>query len=322
MMWRSFRKFGLVLAALWPSLIGAGAEDFPSRPITIVVGLAPGGITDVTSRLFADAVSRNTGQRVLVENRQGAGGALAAAAVQKAAPDGYTVLIFSGSQHAAVPALQSAPYDPLNYAPVTLLFDIATLLVVPASSPAKSVAELLVLGKTKPGGLSFGSPGVGTPSHLQAALIADITKTPMQYVHYRGGGAMAPDLVAGRVDFALSSYTASGSQLAAGKLRALAIDAPKRWDKMPDVPTLTEVGLGNAKVATWFGLAAPPGTPANIVARLHDEFIKASHDAALVKRLGDNGTLIHTTTSEEMGRLLTMEVQGTIKLVKDLGLKQ
>jgi tripartite-type tricarboxylate transporter receptor subunit TctC len=315
-------RCGLAAVLLSLGLSGALAQDFPSKPITIVVGLAPGGITDVTARLFADAVSRNIGQRVLVENRQGAGGALAAAAVQKATPDGYTVLIFSGSQHAAVPALQSAPYDPLKYAPVTLLFDISTLIVVPESSPAKSVAELLALGKTKPGGLSFGSPGVGTPSHLQAALIASLTKTPMQYVHYRGGGAMAPDLVAGRVDFALSSYTASGSQIAAGKLRVLAIDAAKRWDKMPNVPTLTEVGLGDAKVAAWFALAAPPGTPANVVAKLHDEFVKASRDPALVKRLNDNGTPIHTTTPEEMGRLLDAEVKGTIKLVKDLGLKQ
>lgn len=315
-------RCGLALALLLPLVGGAQADDFPTRPITIVVGLAPGGITDVTARLFADAVSRKIGQRVLVENRQGAGGALAAAAVQKAAPDGYTLLIFSGSQHATVPALQQAPYDPLKYAPVTLLFDITTLLVVPADSPPKTVAELLAMGKTKPGGLSFGSPGVGTPSHLQAALIASTTKTPMQYIHYRGGGAMAPDLVAGRVDFALSSYTASGSQIAAHQLRALAIDADKRWDKMPDVPTLTEVGLGDAKVAAWFALAAPPGTPANIVAKLHDVFVEASRDPALVKRLADNGTPIHTSTSEEMGRLLAAEVLTTTKLVNDLGMKQ
>jgi tripartite-type tricarboxylate transporter receptor subunit TctC len=284
--------------------------------------LAPGGITDVTARVFADVVSRNIGQRVLVENRQGAGGALAAAAVQKAAPDGYTVLIFSGSQHATVPALQAAPYDPLKFQPISLLFDIATLLVVPAASPAKTVAGLLEYGKKKPDGLLFGSPGVGTPSHLQAVLISRATKTPMQYVHYRGGGAMAPDLVAGRVDFALSSYTASGSQLGAGKLRALAIDADKRWSKMPDVPTLAEAGLGEAKVAAWFALAAPIGTPANVVQKLHAEFVKASRDPKLVERLTDNATPIHTTSPEEMRRLLAAEVDTTNKLVRELGLKQ
>ena len=315
-------RLAVVAALILPWTADAKAQEFPNRPITIVVGLAPGGITDVTARLFADVVSRSIGQRILVENRQGAGGALAAAAVQKATPDGYTVLIFSGSQHATVPALQAAPYEPLKFQPVTLLFDIATLLVVPADSPAKTVAELMEYGKKKTGGLLFGSPGVGTPSHLQAVLIAKATNTPMQYVHYRGGGAMAPDLVAGRVDFALSSYTASGSQLAAGRLRALAIDADKRWSKMPNVPTLAEAGLGDAKVAAWFALAAPPGTPAAVVQKLHAEFIKASRDPRLVERLTDNATPIHTTTPEDMGRLLAAEVENTNKLVRELGLKQ
>jgi len=316
-------RLAVAAALALPWLGGAAkAQDFPSRPITIVVGLAPGGITDVTARLFADVVSRNIGQRVLVENRQGAGGALAAAAVQKAAPDGYTVLIFSGSQHATVPALQAAPYDPVKYAPVTLLFDIATFLVVPDMVPARTVAELMAYGKSKQGGLLFGSPGVGTPSHLQAVLISRATGTPMQYVHYRGGGAMAPDLVAGRVDFALSSYTASGSQIEAGKLRALAIDADKRWPKMPNVPTLAEAGLGDAKVAAWFALAAPPGTPPAIVQKLHAEFVKASQDPVLVQRLTDNATPIRTTTPDEMARLLAAEVENTGKLVRELGLKQ
>jgi tripartite-type tricarboxylate transporter receptor subunit TctC len=317
-------RLALLAAALvllaWSG--NAVAQEFPTRPITIVIGLAPGGVTDVTARLFADVVSRNTGQRVLVENRQGAGGALAAAAVQRATPDGYTVLLFSGSQHATVPALQAAPYDPVKYAPVTLLFDLSTLLVVPETIPGKAAADLWEYGKKKPGGLLFGSPGVGTPSHLQAVLIARATNTPMQYVHYRGGGAMAPDLVAGRVDFAMSSYAASGSQIEAGKLRALAIDASTRWGKMPNVPTLTEAGLADARVATWFALAAPPGTPANIVQKLNAEFVKASRDPALVQRLGDNATPVHTTTPEEMGRTLAAEVENTNKLVRELGLKQ
>jgi tripartite-type tricarboxylate transporter receptor subunit TctC len=315
-------RLAIVTVVVLPWFDGAHAQDFPNRTITVVIGLAPGGVTDVTARLFADVVSRNIGQRVLVENRQGAGGALAAAAVQRATPDGYTVLLFSGSQHATVPALQSAPYDPVKYAPVTLLFDLSTLLVVPADVPAKAAAELWEYGKKKPGGLLFGSPGVGTPSHLQAVLIAKATNTPMQYVHYRGGGAMAPDLMAGRVDFAMSSYAASGSQIEAGKLRALAIDAGARWSKMGNVPTLTEAGLADARVATWFALAAPPGTPANIVQKLNAEFVKASRDPALMRRLGDNATPVRTTTPEEMGRILAAEVESTNKLVRDIGLKQ
>ena len=260
---------------------------------------------------------------MVVENRQGAGGAVGAAAVQNAAPDGYTVLIFSGSQHMAVPAMQAtAPYDPLKgFAPISILFHLATLVSVPADLPAKNLAELWELGKKKPGGLSFGSPGVGTPSHLMAALLARATKTPMQMVHYRGGGPMMADLITGRVDFALTSYTAGKGQFADNKLRALAIDADQRWQGMPDVPTLTELGYKD-KVASWFGVAAPAGTPPAIVKKLNEEFVKASRDPAVVRRLTENGTPIETTTPEQMSKRMAEEWERMVALVKDLDLKQ
>jgi len=301
----------------------ATAQSFPTRPITIVVGLAPGGITDVTARIYAEALSKNIGQRVLVENRQGAGGAVGAAAVQNAPPDGYTVLIFSGSQHMAVPAMAAtAPYEPIKgFAPVTLLFHIATLVAVPTDLPAKNLAELWELGKKKPGGLTFGSPGVGTPSHMMAAILARSTNTPMQYAHYRGGGPMMADLITGRVDFALASYTAAKGHFQAGKLRALAIDADQRWEGMPDVPTLVELGH-KEKVASWFAVAAPAATPPAIVKRLNEEFIKASRDPDLVRRLKENGTPIETSTPEHMAKLMAQEWDNTVKLVQQLDLKQ
>jgi tripartite-type tricarboxylate transporter receptor subunit TctC len=319
---------GLVLLALMAVLVipgpAARAQDFPNRPITIVVGLAPGGITDVTARIYAEALSKGIGQRVVVENRQGAGGAVGAAAVQNAAPDGHTVLIFSGSQHVAVPAMAAtAPYDPINgFAPLTLLFHLATLVTVPVDLPAKDMAELFALGKKKPGGLTFGSPGVGTPSHMLAAVLGRATNTPMQFAHYRGGGPMMADLITGRVDFALASYTAAKGHFQAKKLRALAIDADKRWEGMPDVPTLTELGYGKEKVASWFGVAAPAGTPPAIVKKLNEEFIKASRDPDLVRRLKDNGSPIATTTPEQMAKLLKDEWEHTVQLVKMLDLKQ
>jgi tripartite-type tricarboxylate transporter receptor subunit TctC len=322
MLWRGIAGLAIVAALALQTNLGK-AQDFPNRPITIVVGLAPGGITDVTARIFADALSKNLGQRVVVENRQGAGGAVGAAAVQKATPDGYTVLIFSGSQHMAVPAMQAtAPYDPIKgFAPISVLFHIATLVSVPTNLPANNLAQLWELGKKKPGGLSFGSPGVGTPSHLMAALLSRATNTPMQMVHYRGGGPMMADLITGRVDFALASYTAAKGQFEDKKLRALAIDAAKRWEGMPDVPTLAELGYKD-KVASWFGVAAPAGTPPAIVKKLNEEFIKASRDPALVKRLADNGTPIETTTPEQMSKMMVEEWERTVVLVNALDLKQ
>jgi tripartite-type tricarboxylate transporter receptor subunit TctC len=316
-------RSGLAAALALPCFAAARAQDFPTRPITIMVGLAAGGITDVSARLYAEAVSKSIGQRLIIENRQGAGGAVAAAAVQNAAPDGYTLLVFSGSQHAAVPAVQSAPYEPVKgFQPVTLLFNLAAFLTVPAESPAKNVKELLDIGKKKPGGLLFGSPGVGTPSHLLAAKISRATNTPMQYVHYRGGSPMMADLVTGRVDFALASFTVAKGFFLENKLKGLAVDADARLSVLPDVPTLTEAGLGDVKVASWFALAAPAGTPANVVQKLREHFVKASQDPDLKRRMTDNGTIINTSTPEQMGKLLADEVDTTKQLVDALGLKQ
>jgi tripartite-type tricarboxylate transporter receptor subunit TctC len=243
--------------------------------------------------------------------------------VQNAAPDGYTLLVFSGSQHAAVPAVQSAPYDPVKgFQSITLLFDLAAFVTVPVTSPANTMTELLAYGKKKPGGLLFGSPGVGTPSHLLAAKISAATDTPMQYVHYRGGAPMMADLVTERVDFALASYTVAKGFFVEKKLKGLAVDAAARLGVLPEVPTLTEAGLGQAKVASWFALAAPAGTPAPIVTKLRDEFVKASQDPELKRRLADNGTLVHTSTPDEMAKLLAEEVESTNLLVKTLGLRQ
>jgi tripartite-type tricarboxylate transporter receptor subunit TctC len=322
-MTRYLIQFALAAVLALPCLSPARAQDFPTRQITIMVGLSAGGITDISARLYAEAVSKNIGQRIIVENRPGAGGAVAAAAVQTAAPDGHTLLVFSGSQHAAIPAVQSAPYEPVKgFQPVTLLFNLAAFVTVPADSPAKTVAEMLDVGRKKPGGLLFGSPGVGTPSHLLAAKIGSVTNTPMQFVHYRGGAPMMADLVTGRVDFALASYTVAKGFFMEKKLKALAVDSDARLSVLPDVPTLKEAGLGDLKVASWFAVAAPAGTPTNIVQKLRNEFVKASQDPELQQRMTANGTPINTSTPEQMGKLLAEETANMKQLVDALGLRQ
>jgi tripartite-type tricarboxylate transporter receptor subunit TctC len=288
-----------------------------------MVGLAAGGITDVTARLYAEVVARNIGQRVTIENRPAAAGALAAAAVQNAAPDGYTVLVFSGSQHATVAAMGTAPYDPVKgFAFITLLFDSVVALVVPPDSPARTLEELFDLGRRKPGGLSMGTPGLGSPSHLLGARIALAAKAPLQSIHYRGGAPMMADVLTGRVDFAVSTLSTARPFLADRKLRALALDIAERWPPLPDVPTLAELGYGKEKVANWFGVAAPAGTPPAVVQRLREEFIKASRDPELQKRLAENGTLIATSTSEDMRAMMAAEVATMETLVQTLGLRQ
>lgn len=311
------------LAAVCALLItSATAQEFPNRPITIIVGLAPGGITDVTARLYAEAVSKLTGQRVIVENRTGAGGAVAAAAVQNATPDGYTLLVFSGSQHATVPASGNAAYEPVKgFAPVTFLFNSVVVLAVPADSPAKSIKELHELGRKKPGGLSFGTPGLGSPSHLLGAKILLADRVPFEAVHYRGGAPMMPDLIAGRVDFGWPTLSTSRAHIFEKKLRALVIDAEERWPRLPDVPTLDEVGFGKERVASWFGLAAPAGTPPAIVNKLNELFIKASQDPELKRRLEENGTPIVTSTPQAMAHAMEQEWHTMQQLAPKLNLR-
>lgn len=313
----------LLAAALALIATGAPAQDYPNKPITLMVGLAAGGITDVTARLYAEAAAKITGQRVVVENKTGAGGGVAAAFVQNATPDGYTLLVFSGSQHATVPAVSNATYEPVKgFSPITYLFNSVVVLTVPADSPAKTMKDLHELGRKKQGGLTFGTPGLGSPSHLLGAKILMADKVPFEAAHYRGGAPMMADLVTGRVDFSWPTLSTSRTFISEGKLRALAIDADKRWDRLPDVPTLDELGYGQQKVASWFALAGPAGMPPALVNRVRDIFIQASKDPDLQRRLGENGTPIASSTPDEMGKAMAAEWDTMQTLAKTLNLRQ
>ncbi len=313
----------LAIAAISVAASHSSAQDYPNRPITIMVGLAAGGITDVTARLYAEAVAKITGQRVTVENRTGAGGGVAAAAVQNTAPDGHTLLVFSGSQHATVPAVGNATYEPVKgFSPITYLFNSVVVLTVPADSPVKTMKELHDWGRSKPGGLTFGTPGLGSPSHLLGAKILMADKVPFEAAHYRGGNPMMADLVTGRVDFSWPTLNTSRALLAEKKLRALALDADQRWDRLPEVPTLTELGFGKEKVASWFALAGPAGMPPALVNRIRELFIQASKDPELQKRLAENGTPIVSSTPQEMGKAMEQEWETMQTLAVTLKLRQ
>lgn len=318
----ALRSF-IAAVALTASVTGAQAQDYPSKPITIIVGLSAGGITDVTARLYAEAVSKITGQRVTVENRTGAGGGIAAAAVQNSEPDGYTLLVFSGSQHATVPAVGNAAYEPVKgFSPITYLFNSVVALTVPAASPAKTMKELHEWGRKKQGGLTFGTPGLGSPSHLLGAKILLADKVPFEATHYRGGNPMMADLVTGRVDFSWPTLNTARALLAEGKLRALALDADKRWDRLPNTPTLDELGFGKEKVASWFAIAGPAGMPPALVNKVRDIFIQAQKDPHLVKRVTENGVPLASSTPEQMGKAMADEWETMQKLAVTLNLRQ
>jgi len=310
------------LLACGPAL-AAAREEFPARSITIVMGASKGGITDVATRIYAKAVSRDLGQPIVIDNRPTDAGSAAAAFVQKAAPDGYTLLAFQGAQHAAIPAIQNAPYEPVKgFSPVTLMFDLANFLAVPDSSPAYTVAGLLRLGSENQGGLTFGSSGLGTNSHLTAARLSLSATIPVTINHYAGAAAMIAELVSNRLDFTLVSYAVAKPYVQTGRIRLLAVDANSRWPALPDIPTLREAGIDQPKVASWFGLAAPAGTPAAIVRRLNAAFAKAARDPAVIKGVQDAGAIVTVSSPEEMGKMMVREAAETTDLVRLLGLKK
>ena len=239
----------------------AHAQDFPTKPITIVNPLTAGTGVDVMTRLYADAVARDTGQRILVENKTGSGGIAAALAVKDARPDGYTLLVAHVGTQSTLPAMQTLPFDALkDFEPITELFYFPTYLVVPAASPAKTAADLIALAKTKPGGVRLASQGVGSGTHILGAIWQDLAKAPIEHVPYRGSGQILPDLLAGRVDMSFISYLTIRELVKDGKLRILAVASPTRWSGLPDVPTMAEAGYPGVDQDTWFGVAAPAGT--------------------------------------------------------------
>jgi tripartite-type tricarboxylate transporter receptor subunit TctC len=283
----------------------------------MIVGLTAGGLVDLTTRLFADSAGEVLQQTMIVENRPGGAGSVAASLVQRAAPDGYTLLVFSGAQHAAVPAMQKVAYDQIKgFQPITTIFAIHNMVLVPKNSPANSLQELLEIGRKKPGGLQFGTPGFGSPAHLTAARMGRTTGTPISAVQYRGGTAMLPDLVSGRLDFGMASLAPAKSFYEDGKLKLLAIDADKRWPDLPNVPTIHEAGVEQPRVADWFGLAAPAGTPMLIVEKIREAFVEAAKRPEMIRRLREIGTVSMLSGPQELGAMMEREAEQTGELIR------
>jgi tripartite-type tricarboxylate transporter receptor subunit TctC len=318
------RWSGAALAALILAAAPALADDFPSHPITMIVGLGAGGGQDINSRIYAEAMSRILGQRIVVDNRTGAGGGVAAAYVQNAAPDGYTLLTVSGLQHFYVPAAtQPGMYQPVKgFAPVSLMFEIISTLTVPEEMPVKNAAEFIEYGRKKPNGLTVGAPGQGSPPHMFGALIAENTGMTVQAIQYRGSSQAMTDLSGGRIDFAFPTYGLGKPFIDQHKVRPIAVAADQRWSQFPDLPTLKEAGLVKQMVAMWFGLLAPAGTPAPVIAELNEAVAKASRDPDLVQRLTGAGNSVRISTADEMQAMMLSESENVDALVRRLGLHQ
>lgn len=268
----------------------AGADDWPVKPVRIIVPYAPGGATDLLARLVANNVSASLKQSFVVENRAGAGGAIGSEIVAKAVPDGYTLVASGISSHVFSPAAGVDLYDPMkSFTHIALLGGAPAALVVHPSVQAKDVKEFLALARAQPGGLSYGSPGVGTYNHLMGELFRSKTGANLVHVSYKGGGPAVADLVAGHIPAAFLILSTVAPQIKAGKVRALAISSVKRLPEFAGVPTMAQSGYPELTGTTWSGISGPAGMPPAIVTRLNAEIRKALKSADVRERLQSDG---------------------------------
>ena len=308
----------LAAAALCFSAGSAHAQAWPNKPVSLVVPFPAGGTTDVLARALAERLTVSLGQTVIVESKPGAGATLGADYVAKAKPDGYTLLVGAVHHTIASSVYKKLPYDfQKDLLPITTIAMVPNVLVVNAASPAKTVADLVALGKAAKDKLSYGSNGNGTAQHLIGTQFQNLTAVELLHVPYKGSGPLTTDLLGGQVTMSFDTITPVLQHIKAGKLRALAVTTAKRSSALPDVPTLAEAGLKGFDIGTWFGVLAPAGTPKDVMARLSTEMVKIIGSPEFKKRMDEIGAEPVGNTPEQMARQIKEETDKFATLVRD-----
>lgn len=297
----------------------AFAEDYPTRPIRLIVPYPPGGGTDTFARRVSVRMGEELGQQIVVDNRPGASTMIGADLVTHAPADGYMILLGDSSTYATNLSLFSKlTYDPQkSFAPVTLTARFPLVLVVHPSVPADTVAKFVALAKAKPGALNYGSPGIGSPHHLAMELFRQRAGIELTHVPYKGGAPAAQDLLAGHLEAMFLDYTTAGQYLKTGALRPLAVASPNRLAYVPGTPTVAESGYPGYEADAWQGFTVPAGTPAPIIARLNAVFHKVAADAAVQARMEEIGAVLTPSTPEQMASFMNSEVAKWAKTIRD-----
>jgi len=313
----------LVIAAGAVAFGKPAAAEYPERPIRILTPFSAGSVTDVIARTLASNLSEAWGQPVVVDNRAGAGGVLAAEIVAKSPPDGYTLLIGATGPTTVNPSLiRKLPYDAArDFAPITLTAANVLLLALAPSVPAKSVKELIALARAKPGELRYGSPGIGSSPHLAGELFGALAKVQMTHVPYKGSPQYVVDLLAGRIDFVIAAAGPLLPHIKTGRLRLLGVSTPERDPAMPDVPTIME-GLPGFEVVGWFGILGRAGTPAPVIRKLHAEIVRIVGLPSVKAQFAANGMETRVSASPaEFAELIRKDRERWAKVIREAGIK-
>ena len=302
---------------------GASAQQYPVRPIRMIVGFPPGGGTDIVGRIVAQKLSEVLRQQIAVDNRGGASGQLAAELTAKAPPDGYTVMMAHIAAVSILPSLYpKLPYDPLkDFAPITLVATGPNLLVVHPSVPAKTVKDLIALAKSKPGQLQYASPGAGTVQHLAAEFFKLQAKVDMLHVPYKGSGQSIVDLIAGQVHLDFDAVPPVINYVRQGRLRAIAVTSAKRFSLLPDIPTISEGGVPGFDMSTWWGLVAPAAVSKDVIGKLYGETVKLLHQNDVKEKIAFVGAETVGNSPEEFGAFIRSEAAKYAKIIKEANIK-
>lgn len=317
---RSSLIIGLMAASF---SINVASQAWPAKPIRMVVPFAPGGAVDVTGRVVAQALSARLGQQVIVENRGGAGGMIGVDVVAKSPPDGYTIVMGTAGTMAINQHMYSKmPFDPVkDFVAITPAGQALNALCVHPSLPAKSVKELIALAKAQPNKLNFATGGIGASDHIATELFMSLAGVRMSHVPYKGGGPAMIDLLAGNVDLGFSTLATAIGPIKAGRLRALGVTSSKRFELLPDVPTVAEAGVPGYESVAWYGLFAPAGTPAEVVRKLNAETVAVLQMQDVRRRLTESGVLPVSSSSEAFAAYVVAESARWGKLIRSNNIK-
>ncbi|RPI42687.1 MAG: tripartite tricarboxylate transporter substrate binding protein [Betaproteobacteria bacterium] len=314
---------GAVLAVTLTLAGPVSAQNYPNKPVRVIVPLAPGGATDIQARLFSQKLTQALGQTFLVDNRSGAGGMIAFNyVVQQATPDGYTLLATSPGFTNAPALYEKPPFDPQkDFEPIILMSKAPYVLVVNPKFPAKTMGEFLAWGKANPGKLNFAISGVGTTIHLAQVWLADLSNLKMTVVPYKGTGPATQDLIAGQVHAAFANVISASQHIKAGRIRPLAVTTTERATSLPDLPTFAEAGLVGYEVTTWHGWLGPKGTPRAIVTTLNAALNDVLKDHEVARVISNDGGIIIGGTPEAFRKHVGEEIERWRRLVKIAGIK-
>jgi len=310
-----------ILLAL--GLAPALAQNYPTKPIRVVIAQAPGSATDVISRVVGNRLSEALGQPIVVEARPGAGGAVGTEAAARSGPDGYTLFMANNSTHGSNPALYpKLPYDAVNdFAPISMVASVPYVLVVQPSLAVSSVQELIALAKSQPGRINYASAGNGSTHQFCGELLKSTAGIDLVHIPYKGSPPGITAVLAGEVSLMFANLTDIGSQIRGGKVKALAVTTLKRAELLPDVPTMVEAGVPDFEITSWFGLLAPAGTPAPIIARLNAEMVKVLAREDVRSTLGAQGLNVASSSPEQFAAHIKSEIARFTRIARTAGIK-